>query len=144
MPRECAILHGEAIAAYFVHLRQQYCNSTMLNVPHDTLYKLGSEERLGLMLSAHSVSMHDVRWVSSAMSPQLQRTKHCTTSNHNVMALNSRSISNPLPTGPWDQRRQRVCRQQRRLPSSNRTRCLPVDGVYDDIQYGHDVERMLH
>lgn len=138
-----AILHGSAIAAYLMHLRRHYCDSEVLNVPQSTFSRLGSEERLGLILSAYNVTMHDVRWVSSAMSPQLHRTIQCTESNYNFTLLKKGVMLNPLPAGPWDQRRQGVCQNQRRLPSSDRTMCLPVEGVYDDVRYGKDVVRML-
>lgn len=139
-----AILHGIAVEAYFVYLRQYYCDPMTLKASPFTFKKLGSEERLGLILSAYNVTIHDIRYFSSAAAPRLHRTKQCTKSDHRLLnSLNSRSMSEPIPSGPWDQRRLQVCQEQRNLPSHRRTRCFPVDDVYDDIQFKKDVMRML-
>lgn len=137
-----ALLHGSAIQSYFGDLRNRFCDYQFLGLKtREDLAYFDPERRLARLLK--NVSLHDMRFISCAMHPRLQRTMSCDKANDGRLPVRTfptfdvphRSMKTVLPTGPWDQRRHDVCREQRKLPPNARYLCLKYGTTEDDVQH---------
>lgn len=131
------LLHGNAIKEYLHDLHVFFCDRSRLGVPGGLyLNTLDSEARLARFLRNSTV--HDMRFISAAVHPRLQRSQTCgrPTDGQKPLVLRSvlriprESIETPLPDGPWDQRRDSVCKEQR--AKKHPRLCLPYDGRWDN------------
>lgn len=146
-----AILHGSAVSIYLRDMFSEFCNYRRIRVPQSYMRKLAPERRLARLLLPN-VTVHDLRYISAALHPRLQRMSgKCGRPNDGrrprntsvMLALPPSAFSRALPAGPWDQRRFEVCAAQRNRPSAHRDRCLPYGNVWDDVRYGEDAKRRL-
>lgn len=140
-----AFLHGTAIVAYLRDMDQYMCDHQRMKIHRHVLHRIAPEMRVGRLLSAANVTMHDVRFISLFFPPRLQRSSNCkqTPGASARAATPAKSTSSVFPPGPWDQRRSTVCRAQRELPLKRRYWCLPHEGQYDDERTVGDVQRVL-
>lgn len=135
-----AMLHGSAINSYFGDLRFRFCDHQFLGLrSRQELSHFDSERRMARIL--RNVTVHDLRFISCAMHPRLQRTMNCNRANdgrfptltYPTFNVPYRSMKTVLPNGPWDQRRADVCNTQRKLKT--RYLCLRYGPEDDDIQH---------
>jgi hypothetical protein len=142
-----ALLHGSAVKSYFHDLHVSFCNPGFFNVASQYSLSLTLPEKR-LSLALHNVSLHDIRFISLALHPQLQRSGDCNVSGDGarhrqrlttVINVSDRSFQLPLPDGPWDQRRMEICGTSRAMDTWARHLCLPYDGTWDDeLTKSHD------
>jgi len=138
-----ALLHGGAVGAYLRDTHLKFCEMAEQGRP------INPEQRTARLL--RNVTAHDIRFISLAMHPRLQRTSDCTEPRDNripratpvTIDVPARATREPLPDGPWDQRRSETCQYQRSLPAERRYRCLQYNGQWDDALYGQDATRQL-
>lgn len=138
-----ALLHGSAVEAYFQDFRARFCDHKYIGLssPND-IRLLAPERRLARMFSSRNVTVHDMRFMGGATHPRLQRTPNCDKPGDGRLPLRTypvfdippHSMKKVLPTGPWDQRREEVCRYQRQLPSHKRYWCLHYGPSTDDVR----------
>lgn len=135
-----ALLHGSAIHSYFGDLRYRFCDHHFLGLQNrQELSQLDPERRVARLLK--NVTVHDLRFISCAMHPRLQRNTNCNRANDGRLPTRTyptfdvpyRSIKTVLPIGPWDQRRTDVCNMQRKL--QHRYLCLRYGPEDDDMQH---------
>ena len=138
-----ALLHGGAVGAYLRDTHLKFCEMA------DQRRPISPEQRTARMLQ--NVTAHDIRFISAAMHPRMQRTSDCTGPRDDrlpratpvTIDVPARATREPLPDGPWDQRRSKTCQYQRTLPAERRYRCLQYNGQWDDALYGQDATRQL-
>lgn len=137
-----ALLHGSAIQSYMETNRVRFCDHRFLGLSsYNYLGLMDPERRMARML--RNATVHDMRFISSAMHPRLQRTLECDRAGdgrvpvhtHAAFDVPSRSMKAVLPTGPWDQRRTEICNRQRKLPLHDRYLCLLYGPEYDDVRH---------
>jgi len=137
-----ALLHGSAIKSYMETNRVRFCDHRFLGISsYNDLGLFDTERRMARILQ--NATVHDMRFISAAIHPRLQRTMMCEKSNdgrrpihtHATFNVSFRSMKTVLPIGPWDQRREEVCIRQRELPPDDRYLCLRYGPVYDDKRH---------
>ena len=111
-----AMLHGEGISLYLKGLHARFCEPRARR-------RLAAEERVGRILftSHRTIAIRDIRFISSALHPRLQRSSSCATPADGRMPdatvptfdVPLESFRRPIPSGPWDQRRHAVCARGR-------------------------------
>lgn len=125
-----AMLHGAGISLYLKGLRVRFCEPRARR-------PLASEERVGRILTSHrTIAVRDIRFISSALHPRLQRSSSCAAPmdgrlpNFTVPTFDVplESFQQPIPSGPWDQRRHAVC-------ARGRGWCLLNGPVRDDLLF---------
>ena len=145
-----ALLHGDAIRLYLHGMKEYFCNAHVLGTSESGLGLLDPERRVARLL--RNTTIHDIRFLSAAMHPRLQRTHNCSRPGDgrmprvtgHTLEVPTRAIHRVLPDGPWDQRRVASCSEQRLLPADERTGCLPYAGEWDDEQFGKGVISRLY
>ena len=148
-----AMLHGSAVRAYLHDLHVHFCNHGRLRTSSaHPPQSLSSENRLARMLSHRNITLHDVRFISHALHPRLQRMRgYCGSPADNrrpaqvrgTLKVPPRSLRLPLPDGPWDQRRITVCSAQRALARDKQHLCLEFNGTWDDDLFGPDARKRM-
>ena len=104
-----ALLYGGAIKAYLHHLPMRHCQ--LVSRP---VCGISCECRVGTIFRHYNVTARDIRFISVSAHPKMVRasSKCAELATPPLYNITQESLLT-TPPGPWDQRRNEVCQQQR-------------------------------